>query len=172
MPRHYPPELRRQTCERMLAGEAFKDLVIELGIAEVTLCRWRRQALIDAGERPGLKSYEADPLLAGRRRVKEPTRTPFQPGSTIWDEERVPRIRLHDTRHTAASLTLAAGVPVKVVQEMLGHAPDKLSGHLVPDHSKHGPLTQERNCLRGSARMFEPHALRADLGQQEGRSPW
>ena len=28
-------------------------------------------ALIDAGERPGLKNYEADPLLAARRRVKE-----------------------------------------------------------------------------------------------------
>lgn len=34
----------------------------------------------------------------------------------------LPRIRLHDTRHTAASLMLAAGVPVKVVQEMLGHS--------------------------------------------------
>lgn len=34
----------------------------------------------------------------------------------------LPRIRLHDTRHTAASLMLAAGVPVKVVSEILGHA--------------------------------------------------
>ncbi|WP_433781594.1 tyrosine-type recombinase/integrase [Actinomycetospora sp. CA-101289] len=34
----------------------------------------------------------------------------------------VPRIRLHDTRHTAASLMLAAKTPVKIVQEMLGHA--------------------------------------------------
>jgi transposase-like protein len=55
----------------MLAGEAVKDLSAELGIAGVTLYKWRRQALIDAGERPGLKSYEADPLLAARRRVVE-----------------------------------------------------------------------------------------------------
>jgi transposase-like protein len=48
MPRHYPAELRRQTCERMLAGEAVKDLTAELGIAGVTLYKWRRQALIDA----------------------------------------------------------------------------------------------------------------------------
>ena len=34
----------------------------------------------------------------------------------------LPRIRLHDTRHTAASLMLASGVSVKVVQEMLGHS--------------------------------------------------
>jgi transposase-like protein len=71
MPRHYPAELHRQTCERMLAGEAVKDLVAELGITQVTLYKWRRQALIDGGRRPGLKSYEADPLLAARRRVKE-----------------------------------------------------------------------------------------------------
>ena len=71
MPRHYPAELRRQTCERMLAGEAVKDLVAELGIAEVTLYRWRRQSLIDAGRRPGAKSFEADPLLQARRRIKE-----------------------------------------------------------------------------------------------------
>jgi transposase-like protein len=71
MPRHYPAELRRRTCERMLAGEKVKDLVAELGIAQVTLYKWRRQALIDAGRRPGLKSYEADPLLAARRRIME-----------------------------------------------------------------------------------------------------
>ena len=34
----------------------------------------------------------------------------------------LPRIRLHDARHTAASLMVAAGVPAKVVQEMLGHS--------------------------------------------------
>jgi integrase len=34
----------------------------------------------------------------------------------------VRRVRLHDTRHSAASIMLAAGTSVKVVQEMLGHA--------------------------------------------------
>lgn len=34
----------------------------------------------------------------------------------------LPRIRLHDLRHTHASLALGAGVPVKVVSERLGHA--------------------------------------------------
>lgn len=32
-------------------------------------------------------------------------------------------IRTHDTRHTAASLMLASGVPVKVVADLLGHDP-------------------------------------------------
>jgi integrase len=34
----------------------------------------------------------------------------------------LPRIRFHDLRHTHATLMLAAGVPVKVVSERLGHA--------------------------------------------------
>jgi transposase-like protein len=71
MPRQYPADLRRQTCERMLAGEAVKDLVVELEISQHTLYRWRRQALIDTDRRPGAKSYEADPLAAARRRIKE-----------------------------------------------------------------------------------------------------
>jgi transposase-like protein len=71
MPRHYPPEVRREACERMLAGEAIKDLVDELGITIETLYRWRRQALIDTGQRPGVKSFEADPLAAARRRIQE-----------------------------------------------------------------------------------------------------
>ena len=34
----------------------------------------------------------------------------------------LPRIRLHDLRHTHASLLVAAGEPIKVVSERLGHA--------------------------------------------------
>ena len=71
MPRHYPAELRRQSGERMLAGEAVKDLAAELGISEHTLYRWRRQAQIDAGQRPGAKSFEVDPLQTARRRIIE-----------------------------------------------------------------------------------------------------
>ena len=33
----------------------------------------------------------------------------------------VKRIRLHDLRHTCATLMFQAGVPVKVIQERLGH---------------------------------------------------
>jgi integrase len=34
----------------------------------------------------------------------------------------LPRIRFHDLRHTHASLLIAAGTPIKVVSERLGHA--------------------------------------------------
>ena len=53
---------------------------------------------------------------------------PLDPDSVSQSFERLsaraglPRIRLHDARHIAASLLLAAGVHPKVVQERLGHA--------------------------------------------------
>jgi len=34
----------------------------------------------------------------------------------------LPRIRLHDLRHTVATLALTAGIHAKVVQELLGHS--------------------------------------------------
>jgi len=34
----------------------------------------------------------------------------------------LPKIRLHDLRHTHATILLKAGVPVKVVSERLGHS--------------------------------------------------
>ena len=54
---------------------------------------------------------------------------------------RLPRIRLHDLRHTHATLALQAGVHPKVVQERLGHASVKVTldtySHVLP------PMHQE-----------------------------
>lgn len=48
----------------------------------------------------------------------------------------LPTIRLHDLRHTHATLGLAAGVPVKVMQERLGHASSQITldlySHVIP----------------------------------------
>jgi integrase len=35
---------------------------------------------------------------------------------------KLPRVRIHDLRHSAATLWLEAGLPLKLVQELLGHA--------------------------------------------------
>jgi len=48
----------------------------------------------------------------------------------------VPKIRLHDIRHTHATLGLAAGVPLKVMSERLGHASTQITAdlyqHVIP----------------------------------------
>ena len=53
-----------------------------------------------------------------------------------------PRIRFHDLRHTHASLLVAAGTPIKVVSERLGHAHPGFTiatfQHLIPGMSAHG----------------------------------
>ena len=67
---------------------------------------------------------------------------PYHPDTVSdWFETAVkaaklPRIRLHDTRHTAASLMLASGVPTKVVSELLGHYSPTITlsiyAHVIP----------------------------------------
>lgn len=48
-----------------------------------------------------------------------------------------PTTRMHDLRHTCATLLLSRGVPVKVVSEMLGHASVSITldtySHVLPD---------------------------------------
>ncbi|MGI8615939.1 MAG: tyrosine-type recombinase/integrase [Actinomycetota bacterium] len=48
-----------------------------------------------------------------------------------------PRLRVHDLRHTAASLMISSGAGVKVVQQQLGHRSATLTldryAHLFPD---------------------------------------
>lgn len=50
---------------------------------------------------------------------------------------RLPRLRLHDLRHTAATLMLANGEHPKIVQERLGHADISMTlgrySHVTPD---------------------------------------
>jgi site-specific recombinase XerD len=45
--------------------------------------------------------------------------------------------RIHDLRHSAATLLLSRGVPIKVVSEMLGHADVSITlsiyAHVLPD---------------------------------------
>jgi integrase len=54
----------------------------------------------------------------------------------VLDAAKLPHMRIHDLRHTCASLLLAQGVHIKVVQEILGHSHVSLTldtySHLIP----------------------------------------
>ena len=58
----------------------------------------------------------------------------------LTDAAKLPRIHLHDLRHSAASMALTAGVPMKVVSENLGHASLRITAdvysHVTTDLAK------------------------------------
>ena len=60
----------------------------------------------------------------------------------------LPRIRLLDLRHTHASLGLAAGVPVKVMSERLGHSTSSFTAdayqHVTPALEEQAAATVAR----------------------------
>ncbi len=68
---------------------------------------------------------------------------------------KLPRIRLHDLRHTWATLALSAGVDVKIVSERLGHASAKITW----DIYQHVSPTMQSNAAETVARLiFGPQA--------------
>jgi integrase len=70
----------------------------------------------------------------------------------ILERAELPRIRLYDLRHTAATLALAAGVPAKVVSEQLGHASVAFT---LDTYSHVLPHMQEAAAAQVEALLFE-----------------
>jgi len=50
---------------------------------------------------------------------------------------RVPHIRIHDLRHTAATILLAQRVPLEVVPERLGHSPTSITADVYQHVTEH-----------------------------------
>jgi integrase len=61
----------------------------------------------------------------------------------------LPDIRLHDLRHTYATLMLCGGVHIKLVQELLGHATISITldtySHLLPGNGDEATWAMERS---------------------------
>ena len=71
------------------------------------------------------------------------------------------RFRIHDLRHTAASLMIQAGYPPKMLQEIMGHASITttldLYGHLYP-----GDMDRYADRLGDAAESADPAIIRPD----------
>jgi integrase len=67
-------------------------------------------------------------------------RNDYRQFKKLLDRAGLPSVRLHDLRHTAASLLLAQGVPARVVMEILGHSQIALTmntySHVAPEVSR------------------------------------
>lgn len=71
---------------------------------------------------------------------------------------RLPRIRLHDLRHSHATALLAQGESIKLIQERLGHSAPSITlniyAHLLPTIQQHAVDRLERR-LRGRRRRMQ-----------------
>ena len=81
----------------------------------------------------------------------------------------VPRLTPHDLRHTAASLAVAAGANVKVLQRMLGHASAAMTldvyAHLFDDDLDAIGTALDRAASAESASNPCPKPLSGPLAQ-------
>ena len=71
MPKPYPPEFRRKILDLLASGRSVASVAADLGLSGQTIYNWRRQELIDTGQRSGLTSTEQAELAAARRRIAE-----------------------------------------------------------------------------------------------------
>ena len=102
-----------------------------------------------------------------RRRAVRCGRTNWQ-RSVSWREAKAtigrPELRVHDLRHTAASVWLASGADPKVVQRVLGHATAAMTmdlyGHMIDRNL--WDAAQRLGGTTGAPRGIEPrtYALR------------
>ena len=81
---------------------------------------------------------------------------------------RVPDVRVHDLRHTAASLWLAAGADPKVVQRVLGHATAAMTMDLY-GHLSDASLWQAARLVGGTTGASEP--LEGHIRTESGPGP-
>ena len=104
-------------------------------------------ALEDHKERQDKERVAAGSLWRGSFCVfTTPVGTPVDPRNDYREFKKLlgraglPSVRLHDLRHTAASLLVAQGVPPRVVMEILGHSQIALTmntySHVAPEVSR------------------------------------
>ncbi len=121
-----------------------------IAVPHITVDALRRQRVRQAEER----LLAGDEWHANDLVFTTPLGTPVDPRNFLrqWhrllDDAGVPRRALHEARHAAASLMLSEGVPLKVVQEVLGHSTFQLTadryGHLMPQDGSRAAEAVER----------------------------
>ena len=67
----------------------------------------------------------------------------------ILEQNNLRVIRLHDLRHTCASLLLANGVPMKQIQEWLGHSDFSTTANIYAHLDYHSKLSSAEAMLTG-----------------------
>lgn len=120
-------------------------------LVHAALIRQRRREQRKARE-AGAKVSPSDPVLTTRTRRPFWTSYLYHDLCKRLDRLGLPRMRLHDLRHTAASLLLSEGVPPRTVMEMMGHRNLEVTmfiyGHTNLRHQRVAVATLDRALRR------------------------
>ena len=110
---------------------SISDMVRDLGIPQTTVYRYlthmKENGMLEINGRgkiitKGMAKTRRDTIkldALGRRMKPDYISSTF---SVLLEKKGLKRIRFHDLRHSCASLLLANGVPMKQIQEWLGHS--------------------------------------------------
>ena len=120
---------------RLSSPKSGKPRTIDLPASTVTVLRdWINTVRAEAAVR-GQEATWLFPGATGQPKDEAPIRQAFH--RTLKAAGILRRLRIHDLRHTYASLNLQRGVPLVVVSRQLGHASIAITadvyGHLAPD---------------------------------------
>ena len=99
------------------------------------------------------EAWATSDLVFTRERHDDPSATHDQLVRTTGTRRRLPKIRLHDLRHSYATAALAAGVPAKVMSERLGHASVMITldtySHILPSMQEDAANSVAKLILEG-----------------------
>jgi integrase len=124
---------------RLGSPKSGKPRTVDVPPASIAvLCNWLDVIRAEAAVR-GEEACWLFPSRTGRQPMDEtPIRSAFRRCLPVAGIRR--EVRIHDLRHTYASLALQRGVPLLVVSRQLGHASIAITadvyGHLVPDATR------------------------------------
>jgi integrase len=136
--------VRRQLMRKRTGESIFGALKTEKARRQVALGEQSLRCLSEHYSRQILDKQLAGPTWIDHNLVFANTRGgPVHQRNMlerVWrplvEKAGLPYIRFHDLRHTAASLMLAAGIPINVVSRRLGHSRPSITldiyGHLMP----------------------------------------
>jgi hypothetical protein len=92
----------------------------------------------------------------------------------IVEQAKLPRTRLHDLRHTHATLLLSAGLNPKILSERLGHSSIRITlnlyGHVVPSMQKEATQALEELFRPRASAPYATLMLDRVDGEQNGEA--
>lgn len=114
-----------QRVQKELYADSTKNRrtrVIPIPLMCVAPLRWQRLRQAAQREAAGTAWQQNDYVFTTRTGRPVEPRNISRSFERIADGAGLPRVRLHDARHGCATLLFAAGVPARVVMEILGHS--------------------------------------------------